>query len=102
MMTDDVHIYTRTMAQIYADQGHLGKSVQIYRYLLERSPECQDLRDELFQVESRIAEGGNSTGRDLVRVFSNWIEAMTTMNRLRRLRNIQKRLAYSNRSNTTE
>ena len=102
MMTDDVHIYTRTMARIYADQGHLEKSVQIYRYLLGKSPECQDLRDELFQVESRIAEEGNSADTDLVRLFSNWIEAMAAMNRLRKLRNIQKRLTSLNRSNTTE
>jgi hypothetical protein len=101
-MTDDVHIYTKTMARIYAEQGHLEKSVQIYRYLLEQSPERQDLRDELFELESRIAAGDKSAGTDLVPVFSNWIEAMGTMNRLRKLRKIQKRLKSISRSNGSE
>jgi hypothetical protein len=101
-MTDDVHIYTKTMARIYAEQGHLEKSVQIYRYLLEQSPERQDLRDELFEMEGRIAEGDKIAGTDLAHVFSNWIEAMGTMNRLRKLRKIQKRLKSISRSNGSE
>lgn len=98
MTTDDIHIYTRTMARIYAEQGHLEKSAQIYRHLLEQSPEQQGLQDELQQVLSRISEGEQQNNADLVRLFDKWIEAMGAMNRLKKLKEMQKRLTSLSRS----
>ena len=38
-MNQDVDIYTETMAEVYADQGHWEKVADIYRHLLATEPE---------------------------------------------------------------
>ncbi len=44
-MSQEVDIYTETMAKVYADQGHWAKVVEIYRHLLASEPERLDFAE---------------------------------------------------------
>jgi len=50
---------TRTLAEIYARQGHLAEAADIYRQLLERSPGEVTLERRLAELEGELsaAEG---------------------------------------------
>lgn len=56
-MISSPEYYTATMAGLYASQGYLDEAVEVYRYLLARTPDRQDLVAALSDVEGRIARG---------------------------------------------
>ena len=81
--------YTRTMAKVYADQGHYGKAAEIYRYLIEKEPHRHELKAELADLEMILAQVGTGPARDLTPLFRQWFDLMgryNTMQRLKRLR----------------
>jgi hypothetical protein len=44
-MNEDFSFYTETMAGLYAKQGHHEKALAIYRYLSEKNPKREDLKE---------------------------------------------------------
>ncbi len=52
-MTENEMFFTRTMAKIHTDQGNLKEAAKIYRYLLEKEPDRQDLIDALAGLEHK-------------------------------------------------
>lgn len=92
-MTEDIAVYTKTMARIYADQGHLEKAALIYRHMIRSAPDEQDLLDELARIEEKLA--GESTGRNaaLAGLFGAWRDAMQAVGAIQKLRRMQRRLA---------
>ena len=52
-MSQDVDVYTETMAKVYAEQGHWAKAVEIYRILVADEPERQDYADAHRYASSR-------------------------------------------------
>lgn len=54
-MTDNALFYTESMAQLCARQGHLEKSAEIYRHLLEKEPAREDLKQALEDIEARLS-----------------------------------------------
>ena len=89
-MSEDVDIYTVTMARIYADQGHFEKAAEIYRYLLKQEPDRQDLIEALSEMERGSFPGGKKDPRKLVSLFVEWFDLALRRNRLKTLRRIQK------------
>lgn len=61
--------YTATMAKIHADQGHLEKAADIYRRLLEKEPEREDLIEALTDTEESIQQARNE---DLSLLVGEW------------------------------
>jgi hypothetical protein len=51
-------IATSTLAEIYAQQGLLGRALSIYRRMLSRTPEDPDISGRIRSLERRIAEAG--------------------------------------------
>ncbi|HEY7472841.1 MAG TPA: hypothetical protein VIE68_10900 [Gemmatimonadota bacterium] len=51
-------IATSTLAEIYAQQGLLGRALSIYRRMLSRTPEDSDISGRIQALERRIAEAG--------------------------------------------
>lgn len=51
-------IATSTLAEIYAQQGLLGRALSIYRRMLARSPEDAEIVGRIQTLERRIAESG--------------------------------------------
>jgi hypothetical protein len=54
-MTDEALFYTVSMAKLCARQGHLEKSAEIYRHLLEKNPEREDLKQAFEDVDARLS-----------------------------------------------
>ncbi len=55
---DSGEIATSTLAEIYAQQGLLGRALSIYRRMLARSPEDAGIADRIRNLEVRMAETG--------------------------------------------
>jgi hypothetical protein len=51
-------IATSTLAEIYAQQGLLGRALSIYRRMLTRTPEDAEIVGRIQTLERRIAEAG--------------------------------------------
>ena len=51
-------IATSTLAEIYAQQGLLGRALAIYRRILVRAPEDAEIAERIDRLERRIAESG--------------------------------------------
>ena len=83
-------VYTETMAKVYADQGHWGKAVEIYRYLLAMEPERLDFADALVEAENRLKEMSRKTPEQLVPLFREWIELLFKSEALQKLKKLKK------------
>jgi hypothetical protein len=91
-MAADLDFQTATMAKVFADQGHYEKAADIYRNLLKREPQRQDLADALFEVEKRISETGKPSDENLVSLLGEWVELVFKYKQLRFLRSVKKRI----------
>ena len=91
-MIDDPQFYTKTMAKIYAEQGLYEKSAEIYRYLLNKEPDQQDIIEALMGVEKEIADTGSADESRLVSLFDNWITLMFTCRKVEKLRKLRQEL----------
>ena len=91
-MNQDVDIYTETMAKVYADQGHWGKAVEIYRHLVQLEPQRQDLLDALEHARQKMKAHPDTTPEELVPLFRKWIGLLLQQETLERLRKLRKKL----------
>lgn len=66
--------YTATMARLFAEQGYLRKSAEIYRYLLAHAPERDDLRIALAALQHRLAEQPAPSRKDTEMMLRDWAE----------------------------
>lgn len=48
---EEVEVATVTMAELYAQQGHLDKAAAVYRRILETSPEAPEVVERLAELE---------------------------------------------------
>jgi hypothetical protein len=91
-MSQEVDIYTETMAKIYADQGHWIKVVEIYRHLLAMEPERLEYADALAEAENRLKmnEIGRKTPDQLVPLFCEWIQLLFKFEELQKLTKLKR------------
>ena len=88
MNKDDV-FYTKTMAKVYADQGQLEKAVEIYRYLLQKEPDRQDLIDAIAEIDIKRLEKDPGRLGDLLSV---WLDLLLRHSRLQQLKKLKTSL----------
>jgi hypothetical protein len=81
---DDKTFYTATMARVHANQGRYEAAAQIYRYLLEETPERADLKAALAEVTAMLPASPAQWDRvaDLV---ERWVRLMLGQREIRRL-----------------
>ncbi|HJO61482.1 MAG: hypothetical protein QF888_08895 [Desulfobacterales bacterium] len=96
-MSGDNDFYTKTMAKVYIDQGHLKKAAEIYQYLLKITPDKPDLVRALFDLEEQITENRQNNSAKLVNLFSQWIDLVHRYKQLQRLKKTLKRFKELNR-----
>jgi hypothetical protein len=77
--------HTATMAKIYADQGYLRKAAQIYRYLLVRNPDQDDVRQALSALEQELARRPVPSRKELGLLFKEWIYLLNDLRNHKRL-----------------
>ena len=86
-MAADKDFETETMAKIYADQGHYEKAAVIYRRMLMKAPEREDLRRRLEAIEALQKTAGES---DLTGRLSEWVQLLMKKKQIDRLRKLRK------------
>jgi len=91
-MSEDINIYTETMAKVYAAQGHWGKAAEIYRRLLTGAPARKDFADALAEAETKMLNDSPENSEQLVPLFREWIELLFRCEKLQRLRNLKDRI----------
>ena len=89
-MNQEVDIYTETMANVFADQGHWEKVAEIYRHLLAAEPERLDYADALADAENRLNAQGRKNPDQLIPLFREWIELLLKNEELKKLRNLKR------------
>ncbi len=75
-MNPSSQLYTATMAKLFADQGYLRKAAEIYRTLIGESPDRDDLRTALADVEARIQARPAPTRKDAELMLREWIDLL--------------------------
>jgi hypothetical protein len=75
-MTLSPALYTATMARLFAEQGYCRKAAQIYRALLLKAPERDDLRHALEELERRMAEQPTPSRKDTEMMLRDWAEML--------------------------
>ena len=91
-MAEDYRHGTATMAKLFAQQGHWGKAATIYRYLLAKEPEREDLASALAEAEARMEAAEAERYQELVPLFREWIDLLLKYDRLQKLRRLSQRL----------
>ena len=86
-MAVDRQFDTETMARIYTEQGHYAKAVSIYRRLLAATPEREDLRRRLEEVETLLNRDSSPPLSDQ---FSEWVQLLLKKKQIDRLRRFRK------------
>lgn len=89
-MSEQLNLYTGTMARIYAQQGYYRKSAEIYRHLLSREPHRGDLKEALRLVEKKLSENSAAAFDDLPPLFEKWFDLARRYNDLQKLRRFLK------------
>ena len=89
----DTEFYTATMANVYAEQGHLDRAAEIYRHLLEREPDRMVFKEALADIEERLRIEGPKSDSDLIVLCRKWIQLLLRYRRLRQLRKYQRNLS---------
>jgi len=77
------------MAKVYADQGKLGQAAEIYRHLLRKEPDRQDIIDALAEIDNKRFEKG---AENLGSLFSTWVDLLLAHGRLQKLKKLQRQL----------
>ncbi len=86
-MVEKQEFETETMAGIYANQGHYGKAIDIYRRLLEQHPDRSDLRDKLLRIETQKKYEDENRLADK---FSEWLDLLMKRKKLDALKQLKK------------
>ena len=86
-MIEKQEFETETMAGIYANQGHYGKAIDIYRRLLEQHPDRTDLKDKLRRIETQKKYEDENRLADK---FSEWLDLLMKRKKLDALKQLKK------------
>ena len=85
-MSENLNLYTKTLAGIYAQQGYFRKSAEIYRHLVAREPQREDLQAALKMVEKKLAENSATAFDDLLPLFEQWFDLARQYNHIQKLK----------------
>ena len=87
-MVEDKTFYTTTMARVLTNQGRYEAAAQIYRYLLEQTPERADLRMALAEVNAMLP-APPAQWAAVSDLIERWVRIMLRARELRRLQRIR-------------
>ncbi len=69
--------FTISLAKAYSSQGHGKEALEIYRHLLQGSPEDQILKDAISELENAVHKDSDQALQkktDLDSLFETWME----------------------------
>jgi hypothetical protein len=88
--------FTISLARAYSSQGHGKEALEIYRHLLQSSPDDQILKDAISELENAVhtcSDQDLQKKTDLDGLFETWMEWMVrykTFMTLKRLKSQRK------------
>ncbi len=86
-MTDHAQRYTKTLAKLYADQGHFDKAIEIYQHLVKKFPERKDILDDFSDLKVKMQRIKTSNEPELAVLFQQWFDLLA---KYRQINGIQK------------
>ena len=89
-MKQEVDVYTKTMAKVFASQGHWEKVAEIYRHLLAKEPEQLEFAEALAEAENKIEERRRKNPAQLISLFSEWFDLLFKVEALQKLKQWNK------------
>lgn len=69
--------FTISLAKTYSSQGHLEEALEIYRHLLQRSPDDQSLIDAISELEKAAPKEPDQSLREMTELdhlFETWMD----------------------------
>jgi hypothetical protein len=75
-MNDPAPRYTRTLATLYADQGHYDKALTVYRHLIKQFPDSRDISEGFSDLKDRIQRIKTSNEPELAPLFREWFDLL--------------------------
>ncbi|PIP36982.1 MAG: hypothetical protein COX19_17880 [Desulfobacterales bacterium CG23_combo_of_CG06-09_8_20_14_all_51_8] len=75
-MNDPAPRYTRTLARLYADQGHYDKALEVYRHLMKQFPDRRDISEGFSDLKERIQRIQTSNEPELAPLFREWFDLL--------------------------
>jgi hypothetical protein len=82
--------FTLTMAQVYAGQGHWKKAVEIFRHLVMKQPEREDLRQGLKAAEEALVAQGSSQLDELAPLLQTWLKLQIRCHQMKKLQQLKR------------
>jgi tetratricopeptide (TPR) repeat protein len=84
---------TISLAKTYSSQGHIEQALEIYRHLLQNSPDDQELQKAISDLEN--AEALNTAKpfpeqKDLTRLLETWIELTLQYKKIMTLKRLKR------------
>lgn len=90
-MSDDPAFKTVTMAKVYERQGHWEKAADIYRYLLAREPDREDVSKALARLETREVPESEALPENLSALLVKWLDLTIRYGQLKGLEGCRSR-----------
>ncbi|MDA3898264.1 MAG: tetratricopeptide repeat protein [Desulfobacteraceae bacterium] len=88
-MTDPTQRYTKTLAKLYADQGHFEKAIEIYQHLVKKFPEREDILDDFSDLKVKMQREKTSNEPELAVLLKQWFDLLA---KYRQINAIQKEM----------
>ncbi len=75
-MNNPAQQYTKTLAKLYADQGHYDKAIEVYQHLIKQFPAREDILDDFSDLKVKIQRIKTSNEPELAVLFRQWFDLL--------------------------
>ena len=67
---EEEEVATNTIAELYVEQGHLGKAIEVYRRILSSGPEAEGVTERIAELEKLMGKG--QAVQTLLSILQSW------------------------------
>lgn len=72
------HLATRTLADIYYQQGHFQEAYEIFKILLEKDPNNKEIQDKLRELNEKLILSSSNprlapSKEEKIRLLKKWL-----------------------------
>jgi len=75
-MSDPAQRNTKTLAKLYADQGHFEKAIEIYQHLVKEFPDREDILDDFSDLKVKVQRIKTSNEPELAELLQQWFDLL--------------------------
>jgi len=72
------HLATKTLAEIYYQQGHFQEAYEIFKILLEKDPNNKEIQDKLIELTEKLILSSSNpqlapSKEEKIRLLKKWL-----------------------------